>query len=540
MSKSRIAVLGALAAPLIVFGLIALAWKIDTAGADSHSIRGLRLAGADVSRRSQDDVRRTVEEQAAKFAATKVVLDAQAFQLDTTAAELGLTVDVDRTVTAVLATGRAHGPLAPLSWFGTIFKDHDVKLRLNVDQAKALAALTTLEGERRTLPKEPTVTADDSGIKLLPGTPGIAIHPDAVLGALPTEAASVTEPIKIDAPRTETKPQYSDDQVAALAKKATDATAGNITLTWTGGSTTVKGAAFRSGFRVVTDAAGPRLALDPQAVATVLSKNQASPFNPTGIKVAIVNGAPSFTPGQDVSVCCADSTPAKLAAALVAGQTTVAVEPRTFSAADAAAKADSLGIRQVIGEFTTKHAAGQPRVKNIHRIADLVRGQIIAPGATFSVNDFVGKRTVEKGFVSAPVIDKGEFSEDIGGGVSQFATTTFNAAFFAGLDIPEHKAHSIYISRYPFGREATLAYPSIDLKITNNTPNAVLIWPTYTDTTITVQLWGTPFAKGDQLSVTPPSGCGKVKLVRQRTYLADGKTDQQTYTANYNCNPPAH
>ena len=40
----------------------------------------------------------------------------------------------------------------------------------------------------------------------------------------------------------------------------------------------------------------------------------------------------------------------------------------------------------------------------------------------------------------------------------RLSTTTFNAAFFAGLDIPEHKAHSIYISRYPFGREATLAY----------------------------------------------------------------------------------
>ena len=105
----------------------------------------------------------------------------------------------------------------------------------------------------------------------------------------------------------------------------------------------------------------------------------------------------------------------------------------------------------------------------------MTRGVLIAPGETFSANGFVGKRTKEKGFASAPVIENGKFSEDYGGGVSQWATTTFNAAFFAGLDIPDHKAHSIYISRYPYGREATLAYPSVDLKIHNNTPYGVVM-----------------------------------------------------------------
>jgi vancomycin resistance protein YoaR len=115
----------------------------------------------------------------------------------------------------------------------------------------------------------------------------------------------------------------------------------------------------------------------------------------------------------------------------------------------------------------------------------------------------------------------------------------FNAAFFAGLDIPEYKAHSVYISRYPFGREATLAYPGVDLKIKNNTPYAVVIWPTYTDTSITVQLYSTRFAKGEQESVTPPKGCGRITLVRKRTFV-DGRTDSQKYYANYNCNPPSH
>ena len=79
-------------------------------------------------------------------------------------------------------------------------------------------------------------------------------------------------------------------------------------------------------------------------------------------------------------------------------------------------------------------------------------------------------------------IENGVLVDTVGGGISQFATTTFNAAFFGGLDLVEYQSHSIYISRYPYGREATLSFPKPDLVIGNNTPYGVLIWPTYTGT----------------------------------------------------------
>ena len=113
-----------------------------------------------------------------------------------------------------------------------------------------------------------------------------------------------------------------------------------------------------------------------------------------------------------------------------------------------------------MSSFTTHHPAGQPRVKNIHRIADLLQNTVILPGERFSLNEKVGPRTKAGGFVKAPVIYEGEFTEDIGGGVSQFATTFFNAAFFGGYELVTHKAHTYYISRYPQGREATVPSPS--------------------------------------------------------------------------------
>ena len=72
----------------------------------------------------------------------------------------------------------------------------------------------------------------------------------------------------------------------------------------------------------------------------------------------------------------------------------------------------------------------------------------------------MGERTAANGFTEGFIISDGIFKEDLGGGVSQMATTTFNAAFFAGLEDVEHKPHSFYIDRYPVGREATVAWPS--------------------------------------------------------------------------------
>jgi hypothetical protein len=198
------------------------------------------------------------------------------------------------------------------------------------------------------------------------------------------------------------------------------------------------------------------------------------------------------------------------------------------------AEAEALGIREVVGEFTTRHRGGEVRVDNIHRIADLIRGVVIGPGETFSVNDFVGPRTRENGFVAAGVIQDGVFEEAVGGGISQFATTMFNAAFYGGMDLVEYQSHSLYISRYPYGREATLSFPAPDLVVRNDSPFGILVWPTYDDTSITVQLWSTRWATVTELGQTeePSNQCTVVRTTRQRAY-PDGSSETDVVTARY-------
>ena len=124
--------------------------------------------------------------------------------------------------------------------------------------------------------------------------------------------------------------------------------------------------------------------------------------------------------------------------------------------------------------------------------------------------------------------------EELGGGVSQFITTLFNAAFYGGLDLDEYQSHSIYFSRYPFGREATLSIPGPDLKVTNNTAYPVLIWPTYDDNSITVTLYSTKNVEVVELEqrVSNRAQCRHSEIDRQRTF-SDGRVEVDTIIANY-------
>jgi vancomycin resistance protein YoaR len=199
-------------------------------------------------------------------------------------------------------------------------------------------------------------------------------------------------------------------------------------------------------------------------------------------------------------------------------------------------QAKALGIRDRISTFTTYHAAGEPRVTNIHLAADILDGAIVMPGEEFSLNGRVGERTAERGFVQAPVIYEGRFTSDIGGGTSQLATTTFNAAFFAGFPFVEYQPHSYYISRYPMGREATVSFPKPDLRFVNDLDRPVLIVTSYTGSSITVDIWGRQQGRtvtATQPQVTSRSGGGFTVVVHRIVTQGDREVRRDTFTTFY-------
>jgi len=135
------------------------------------------------------------------------------------------------------------------------------------------------------------------------------------------------------------------------------------------------------------------------------------------------------------------------------------------------------------------------------------------------------------------VIEEGRFGEDVGGGVSQFATSLFNAAWFAGMDFGEYQSHSLVISRYPKGREATLGFPHPDLVIKNPSPYGVMIWPTFTNTEIRVTMYSTKWVdvKANGQDTVANGSCTVYITKRQRTFL-DGRVVNDVTRAQYRAN----
>lgn len=172
-------------------------------------------------------------------------------------------------------------------------------------------------------------------------------------------------------------------------------------------------------------------------------------------------------------------------------------------AALSTAAAEQLGIIGLMGTYTTRHACCQPRVENIHHIADLLDGTLVKPGDTFSINQTIGPRTVKNGFRPAPSIEDGDMVDTVGGGVSQFATTIFNALFYGGYDIIERQPHTYWFTRYPMGYDATLSFPHPDIIFKNDTSAGALIKCSYTDTSITVKIYGDNGGRKVRAEVSP-------------------------------------
>ncbi len=158
--------------------------------------------------------------------------------------------------------------------------------------------------------------------------------------------------------------------------------------------------------------------------------------------------------------------------------------------------AKKLGVKQITGTFTTYFPGSAYRVNNIGKAARLINGTFLKPGETFSMNATLGKRTAAAGWMAGGGIEGGKIKTLLGGGISQATTTTFNAIFFAGLEDVYHKPHSLYFSRYPVGREATLDWQSVDMNFRNDSPYGVVLqaWTTGKvgqTGSVTVRVWST-------------------------------------------------
>ncbi|MFS8877336.1 VanW family protein [Synechococcus sp. H55.11] len=126
-----------------------------------------------------------------------------------------------------------------------------------------------------------------------------------------------------------------------------------------------------------------------------------------------------------------------------------------------------------LSRYTTSLQERTPsQLHNIRQAAQSLDGVYIQPRAVFSFNQVVGPRTLERGYLPAPVFMVAETLDSVGGGICQVSSSLYNAALLAGLEVVERHPHYRPVESVPPGLDATVWYGLADLKLRNPFP-----WP---------------------------------------------------------------
>jgi vancomycin resistance protein YoaR len=481
-------VFGILIALGALFAVLLIASVAERRIYDGRVLPGVHVAGVESSGEHETDVRDAVARLGAELARSPLRVRIDGHEMTADPSLLALTVDAEATARAAMDQGRDGGFLSQL--VGTARRwvaPAHVSLRVVYDEDR-------LEGMLDGWSAEIDDPAVEGGLRF-EGTRVVPIEPHAGTGILRPEARAALvrmlaspERDVLTLPVGTIYPQVDTAAVDAAAARARALLRGDVTIVTGRAPVNVTPVRLASamGTRIIGDVL--TLTVDPDrlhaAIGPALAAQEQPPVDAT-FAVTEENTV-QVVPSQDGRLVDMRA----VAAAILSGRRQIPAPLETVSPARDTKWAESLGIVRQVSAYTTEHPSGEARVTNIHRGADLLNNTVVEPGQVFSLNDTIGPRTQERGFVTAPVFAEGAFFDDFGGGVSQLATTVYNAAFFGGYADVTHQPHTIYISRYPAGREATVNYGSIDLQFRNDTEHGVLIRTYYSDTSVTVVFYG--------------------------------------------------
>jgi len=437
---------------------------------------GTAVDGIDIGGLRAETAIAKLETGLADDAATPVefVHDGETYRL--VPRDAGLFIDIEATVREA-GGGRSWNPVRMVDLlFGSNARVDPVVV---VDDDKLGAAVDEVAQQLETAPTEPSVRFTDGGTaQITAPILGLDVDEDATFEAakkayLTPSADGLELPVR-DVPPSVTSAEFRQ----AKRELILPAVSGPVLLQLPDRAMSLPVSAFAPALNIAPADGELVASID----ATVLddrldSLNRQLGARPRDATVVLRGSTPVVVPAQPGLAL----DPAQVADAILpvldeqGDARSVEVQTTTAQADVTTAEARALKITEEVSSFVTYFPYAEYRNINQGRAAELIDQTVLKPGGTFSFNDTVGERTVANGFVKGFIISNGVYAEELGGGVSQVVTTTYNAAFFAGLDDVEHKPHSFYIDRYPLGREATVAYPIVDLKFANSTPYGVLV-----------------------------------------------------------------
>jgi vancomycin resistance protein YoaR len=507
----RIAVIAALT-PVVLVLLVTSVFAIDRATDDGEILGSVSILDVQLGGLTETEARAAIAELEYRLALDPIPVLVGGEQIELFPWELGYQIDEDALVAEAMAFGRSGGFTDQMRWWYENLRDGAV-LELDIggtwDPTYLEYFLDTWEVDAVADPPfEGNVEVVGLQVAPVYPRPGTGVDREETRRLVEASLFDLDRPAVV-VPTVARRPLLTREDVEIAVAEAEALLAGPIRLT-----RVVPNIEVEIPVEVLAEA------LDAEIVGAPLNPSIRLSFSleplmehieplrdeletpPLDAQIVIrPDETPTIIPGRNgLLVDDAQLDDAAMAAARSVTRSGLfpfrdGVEPE-LSTADA----EAMGIRDLLYRARTFYSSccdekTLNRVHNIKLIASEVDGAIVMPGETFSLNEHVGRRTEEKGYKAAGAIIGNEVyccdhPENIGGGVSQFTTTLYNAVFFSGLEDVKHTPHTLYFPRYPEAREATLGFPEPDLAFRNNTENAIYIDAEADDSSVTVRFFG--------------------------------------------------
>ncbi len=466
---------------LLVIGYTGAQWYL----ADKVP-KGTTVAGVELGGKTSSAARATLEQALGPVVATDVVLTAGSATTAVSPAKVGLTFDAAETAEGLTSFSMnparlwrhlvGGGPEAP------VVRLDEAKLKTQLSGIKDALEVEPVDAEVQFTKGKPTATEAVPGSRIV--TAGLA-------GNLREHWLSGAKAITV--PTTAVEPDVTRADADAALATANTVVSGPVVVAVGGQNPELPPEALAKAASFTTKDGALALTFDgEELIKAVVARTTNLLEAADDAHFSFANGAPKIVGGNPgTTIDPATISKAVADAAASPDNRTAKVEVVKTDPEDSVKVLQSLGIKEKVSEFSTPLTNDSLRTQNLVNGARKVTGALIKPGETWSLTKQLSPITAAGGYHAAGIINGGRHVQGIGGGLSQMATTTYNVAYRAGLQIVEHHPHSYYFARYPQGLDSTLAVGSKDMRFKNDTPYGVLMQSWVAGGRLHVALWST-------------------------------------------------
>ncbi|EEI77773.1 putative secreted protein [Corynebacterium striatum] len=474
--------LGVIVGLLLIAG-IAYTW--DVIANQGKVPRATSVGGVDISSMERTAAVEKLERELGDVETKPVNVTSGEKSSQLVPAESGLTLNYQKAVDGI--PDASYNPVTRL--FSFVKATQEIPVAVDIDDTALDGALERVKNELSFAPKDGMLELNNGQLKVTKPVLGQTVEPDDLKNGI-TE--NWLDPAGVEVEPVEVEPAINDDAIEAMrtgdAAKALD---NPLTIN---GENNVAGTLRKDEIAqfVSIEAKDGKLELKvdtPKAQQLFEERMDGAQVPGQNAKISFSGDKMNVTPSVDGSIIDWEKTLKDFDKRVKGDERTWDADYKPDPAEYTTEMAEKATFNDTVSEFSTGGFSGASG-ENIRRVAAQVDGAVVNPGETFSLNGYTGPRGTAQGYVESGIIINGHSGTAVGGGISQFATTLYNAAYFAGFEDVAHTPHSYYISRYPAGREATVYEGSIDLQFKNTTNTPVRIETDFGGGKITVRFKG--------------------------------------------------